>query len=94
MTYKIIPADEVGLVNCAQCDKELLGEQTWAKLCSGKFKLAKGAVEPPPVYMRAGGRPYCLGCSVTRESQDRRVFRTSPAKEFKVDDIIKAFEGD
>lgn len=94
MQYEIIPADELGLVSCRQCQNDLLGPKTHAKLTSGKFKVAKGVVVPPPVYMWAGGAPYCLGCSVVREDQpDRRVFRGG-AKDFQVDDIIKANEGD
>jgi hypothetical protein len=77
MQYEIIPADELGLVSCRQCQNDLLGPKTHAKLTSGKFKVERGVVVPPPVYMWAGGAPYCYGCSVSDLEGDKMARRVA-----------------
>lgn len=49
------------LVNCANCNRELLGEsERWRS-------YRKDAAEfPPPIGGHVKGRPYCFGCMEVR----------------------------
>lgn len=52
--------DDVKLVNCAGCSKELLGESMaafYAGLSPGQKDLCL-----EPIYRRIAGRPYCKEC--------------------------------
>lgn len=52
---------EIGLVNCASCNRQLYGEKTMARRDQGD--------DIPPLLVRTfdtagrvAGRPYCAGC--------------------------------
>lgn len=74
MAARILELLDLGVCNCAQCECLLLGERTAAMLDNGDAQLYPGVVTPPRVAMRAGGRPYCMGCSGS-ESDGERVAR-------------------
>lgn len=52
---------EVGLVNCAGCGEELLGERT-VELLKGERKKPRAALGKKKVAARVMGRPYCDFC--------------------------------
>lgn len=56
---RTIPPDDVGLVNCASCDCELIGEKTIALLLDG---WSLGEVNHPKIGGRREDRPYCVTC--------------------------------
>lgn len=55
-----INPNDIGLCNCAQCNRDLLGEKTFAKFAEGRIQTRQ--VLPPPVHGRINGRPYCATC--------------------------------
>ncbi len=55
-----LSADDIGLVNCAGCGRELLGENTRRRLDNGE--VWTDADLPPVVAGRWRGRPYCADC--------------------------------
>jgi hypothetical protein len=56
-----IEHDTLGLVNCAMCGKELLGEKTAARLSLFQRAASGYAVIARRIYER----PYCSGCVKT-----------------------------
>jgi hypothetical protein len=64
----LLQADDVGLCNCAQCEKELLGEKTAARLVAGEARTF--ARLPEEVAGRINGRPMCEGCLALRVDRE------------------------
>ena len=63
--------DDLGLVNCAECGRELVGERSQEKydLSHGQYLF---------VFTRIGGRPYCRPCSRPRKP---RTSHADPVRE-------------
>jgi hypothetical protein len=58
-TYKVMDCDDVKLVDCAGCGRELLGDSIQF---TEKSRLPLRYRFTPPVRGRFKGRPYCGMC--------------------------------
>jgi hypothetical protein len=65
-----IAYDDLGLVDCALCGRELLGERT-ARRVRLRYAGAPPAEFPPALGGRAAGRPYCAACLAAAEGRAR-----------------------
>lgn len=60
---KIVPTnfDEIGMVNCANCRRELVGERSQTM-----YDFTRSGWSYEFVAERIAGRPYCSGCAQPR----------------------------
>lgn len=85
-----VNANDLGLVNCAGCDAELVGEKTRDRL---KALYARVPVSyPPPVVGRIFDRPYCGPCLTARRPPSRPATRDDAPGPY-YENALKALEG-
>jgi len=60
---RVLCFNDLGVCDCARCDRLCLGEQTQLKLADiPKYMWPPRALEMPVVAGRRNGRPYCAYC--------------------------------
>lgn len=64
MTATQDPLDSIGMVSCAVCACDLLGERTADRLECGTLVVPEDVwlTLPPKVAKRIHERPFCAGC--------------------------------